>query len=206
MRPHLQWGFICEDPEQPGLGAGPSENILQLLLLDCSWLVIILCQLLIFREVSGPHRPTGPQNPVSVWGPACGYKNFMRLAHFSLSSVPRLQTRSLSSACADNWFLFSFFFLVYLSWQVFSTFLPLWRFSFLMLCFMWTQRLTPASKWVLIPKPFGPSGQQPMPPPPTTTGLFAALTHTVNILISPSLLCFCPLGTYLAFLWAQLCI
>lgn len=64
---------------------------------------------------------------------------------------------------------------------------------------MWTQRLTPTPKWLLIPKPFGPSDQQPVPPPPTTTGLFAALTHTVNMLIFQSPLCFCPLGTYFAF-------
>lgn len=74
------------------------------------------------------------------------------------------------------------FFLVYFSWKV-SPFLPLWRFSFPMLCFMWAQRLTPTPKWVLIPKPVSPWDQQPAPPPSTAPGLFAALTHTVNILI-----------------------
>lgn len=63
------------------------------------------------------------------------------------------------------------------------------------------QSLTPAPEWVVERKPLvAETGSPCLQPPPSSTGLFAALAHTVHILISQTPLCIGPLGTDLAFL------
>lgn len=66
--------------------------------------------------------------------------------------------------------------------------------------FAQAQSLTPAPEWVVKCKPLVAETNSPCLQPSASTGLFAALAHTVHVLISQAPLCTGPLGTDLAFL------
>lgn len=139
---------------------------------------------------SSPCRPVQTQNPVFVWRSACGYKFLEDLFPFYFPQCLDYRLASLSSVCLIMFFPSLYFYQRFpLSYFYASSH------SNTML-YVGTKP-TATSKWVLKPKPFGYWGEPPLFSPCTSTGLFEASAHTVNILISQLLFAFVLWGLIL---------